>query len=73
MRVDTIRGQTLTDPTAYEENVKLAREVADVLRKNIVQARRTSATPESQGNEVWSAYTESIPTFLTLLCSWLVP
>ncbi|KAF8582080.1 hypothetical protein K439DRAFT_1392104 [Ramaria rubella] len=37
-------GRSLTDTKRYEDNIRLARDVADVLRTNIVQARKTSAT-----------------------------
>ena len=46
----------VTDPGLFEQKVTLAREIADVLRKNIVQARRVEpngGTPE--GEDMWSA------------------
>lgn len=54
MRNDTVQGRSLTDEKAYEENVKLAREVADVLRKNIVQARRVEGASGTPDDETWS-------------------
>ncbi|KAF7322851.1 Peptide chain release factor C12orf65 like mitochondrial [Mycena chlorophos] len=41
MRQDAVSARRLTDPAAYEQHTILAREVSDVLRKNIVQASRT--------------------------------
>lgn len=38
-RRDFINARGETDPEQYAKNVKLAREVANVLRKNVVQGR----------------------------------
>lgn len=38
-RNDFVNARTQTDTTAYAENVKFANEVAEVLRKNIVQGQ----------------------------------
>lgn len=51
----------MTDEKAYEENVKLAREIADVLRKNIVQARRVDGASGKPDDETWS-------TLKTIIC-----
>ena len=69
MRNDTIQGRELTDPAAYEANVKLAHEVADVLRKNIVQARRVDGTSGNPDDEVWSASHTFLPLFHPLTLS----
>ncbi|EIM90375.1 uncharacterized protein STEHIDRAFT_154200 [Stereum hirsutum FP-91666 SS1] len=53
MRNDTIQGRSLTDEKAYEENVKLAREIVDVLRKNIVQARKVDGASGRPDDETW--------------------
>jgi len=42
-----------TNPKTYEENVKLAREIAQVLRKNVVQAVQVSDAGE-EDKEMWS-------------------
>lgn len=47
----------VTDPAIFEQKVTLARDIAGVLRKNIVQARRVEhdgRVPE--GEDRWSAY-----------------
>jgi len=49
MRADVLAAQSETDPTAYEQHATLAREVATVLRRNIVQARRI----DGNGEERW--------------------
>jgi hypothetical protein len=43
-----IEGRSITDASQYEERINLAREVADVLNKNVVQGTRTSE------EDVWS-------------------
>ena len=50
MRADALQRQGQLDPVAYEESVKLANEVATVLRKNFVQAQRVT----SDNDERWS-------------------
>ena len=40
------------DPQQFERKVTLVHEVADVLRRNIVQARKL----EDEGKEVWGAF-----------------
>ncbi|KAI0069888.1 hypothetical protein K474DRAFT_1609701 [Panus rudis PR-1116 ss-1] len=51
MRAEILPGPSTTDPTAFEEKVKLTREVADVLRRNIVQAHKVQ-DPEA-AEERW--------------------
>lgn len=50
MRADALQHQGQLDPVAYEGSVKLANEVATVLRKNFVQAQRVT----SDNDERWS-------------------
>ncbi len=57
-RSDTLDGARQTVPEAYAANVRLAREVADVLRRNIVQGERLNAAAaaaagESGAKDVW--------------------
>ena len=40
MRNEILPGSSVTDSKTFEEKITLAKEIADVLRKNIVQARR---------------------------------
>lgn len=60
MRHDTVQGRSLTDEKAYEENVKLAREISDVLRKNIVQARRVAGASDIPEDATWSMFEHRI-------------
>lgn len=53
MRHDTLAGRSQTDTQLYEQNVTLAREVADVLRKNIVQAQKIAEPSTVDGQETW--------------------
>ncbi|KAG6874080.1 hypothetical protein C0995_006937 [Termitomyces sp. Mi166 len=49
MRNDAVAAQAIIDPETYEQQIQLGREVADVLRKNIVQGVRVPSaegTPE---------------------------
>lgn len=41
------------DPKLLEEKVTLVREIADVLRKNVVQARKVEAAAEPEAKERW--------------------
>ena len=43
MRTEVVRDATITDMKVFEEKVALAREIADVLRKNVVQAQKQEA------------------------------
>ena len=54
MRSEVLPDATVTDPKAFEDKVTLAKEIAEVLRKNVVQARRVE-NPGSD-KEKWSAY-----------------
>ena len=40
MRNEILPSSSVTDSKTFEEKITLAKEIADVLRKNIVQARR---------------------------------
>ena len=46
MRADAVEARAVTDPATYEQYTQLAREVADVLRRNVVQAIKV---PQSGG------------------------
>lgn len=61
MRHDYREGRNLTDPNSYAARIKLGQEVAEVLRKNIVQAVKVDnaedGTPTIQDDQgVWSEY-----------------
>ncbi|KAL4253979.1 Mitochondrial zinc maintenance protein 1, mitochondrial [Abortiporus biennis] len=51
MRSEIIPNATTTDTKQFEEKVTLAKEIAEVLRKNIVQAERVE--PEDGAEERW--------------------
>lgn len=40
MRTDAIESHSLTDPFLYEEKAKLARDMAQILRMNVVQGEK---------------------------------
>jgi peptide chain release factor len=40
MRRDALEQSSVTDEVAFRNNLKVGREIADFLRKNIVQAER---------------------------------
>jgi len=53
IRQDALAASSVTDPTLYQQQEQLAREIADVLRKNIVQATRVAENTQSE-LETWS-------------------
>lgn len=55
MRADAVEARAVSDPEAYEQRTQLAREVADVLRRNVVQAIKVPESAEQNGErERWS-------------------
>ncbi|KAJ3551722.1 hypothetical protein NM688_g4543 [Phlebia brevispora] len=48
MRSEIIPDASVTDTSVFEKKVKLAREIADVLRKNVVQARRVEDSADDR-------------------------
>ena len=54
MRTENACFYTETDPTVYQEHIKLIREISQVLRKNIVQAVKKQ-DPQHEGQDIWSA------------------
>lgn len=53
IRNEILPNASTTDPKAFEEKITLTKEIADVLRKNIVQARRVE-NPSSE--EKWRMF-----------------
>ncbi|RDX52678.1 hypothetical protein OH76DRAFT_1454148 [Lentinus brumalis] len=41
------------DPKQFEEKITLVREIADVLRKNVVQARKVEGAADAEAKERW--------------------
>jgi hypothetical protein len=56
MRKDTLEAQVISEPKLYEEKVQLAREIATVLRTNIVQGVKTPDTEPGLGQDTWSRF-----------------
>jgi peptide chain release factor len=51
MRRDALEQSSVTDEEAFRSNLKLGREIADFLKKNIVQAERLQVQHgEPEGN-----------------------
>jgi peptide chain release factor len=50
MRRDALEQSSVVDEVAFRNNLKVGREIADFLRKNIVQAER------SNGDETYSTF-----------------
>ena len=46
MRAEVLPNATTTDEKQFEARINLTREIADVLRKNIVQARRIEGSED---------------------------
>ena len=62
MREEVIPNTSVTDAKAFEEKITLAREIADVLRKNVVQARKV------EEKDTWSTYTGDARCVPRLTC-----
>lgn len=55
MRADAVDARAVIDPEVYEQRTQLAREIADVLRRNVVQAVKVSEpVVEGEGRDKWS-------------------
>lgn len=46
MRSEIIPNASVVDPKAFEDKVATAREIAQIIRKNVVQARQVEAESE---------------------------
>lgn len=53
MRADALDAQTVTDPAVYQQKNKLGHDIADVLRKNIVQGQRVKEAQSAEEKDVW--------------------
>jgi peptide chain release factor len=55
MRTDAVNARTVTDPAAYEQHIQLTREIADILRRNVVQALKVKeSTGQGEEKPRWS-------------------
>ncbi|KZP20766.1 hypothetical protein FIBSPDRAFT_919761 [Athelia psychrophila] len=52
MRTDALSVRGTIDPVQFEEQVKLGREIAEMLRKNVVQAYKAPVQP-TNGEQLW--------------------
>jgi hypothetical protein len=57
MRTDALEARSTSDLNVYAKKVELAHDIAQVLRKNVVQAHKSTKIDE----EVWRTY----PLFLS--------
>jgi peptide chain release factor len=56
MRADALDARTMSDPKLYEEKLQLAREIAKVLRTNIVQGVKIKEAEDGLGPDLWSYF-----------------
>ena len=54
MRKDALEQRSVTDEEAFRSNLKLGREIADFLKKNIVQAERVQVQHGEDDMETYS-------------------
>ena len=57
MRADALEAQTVTDPAVYQEKNQLGHDIANVLRKNIVQGQRVKEAHNREEKDVWRTNT----------------
>jgi hypothetical protein len=57
IRQDAIRARDTADPSVYEQQNVLAREIATIVRKNLVQATRIDS---SDNPDTWSELDSSL-------------
>lgn len=51
MRTDALAAQAQTDSKVYVETVKLGHDIAEMLRKNVVQAHKVD--PAKEDEDIW--------------------
>lgn len=51
IRKDALEAQSESDPDIYEAKVRLGRDIAEVLRKNVVQAHKLQQSENDK--EIW--------------------
>lgn len=56
IRKDALEQYSVTDEEAFKKNLKLGREIADFLRRNIVQAERLHMQPGEENTDTYSTY-----------------
>jgi hypothetical protein len=53
IRTDALEAQSEPDPNVYMEKTMLAYEIAQVLRKNVVQARKVEGAMAVNDVDIW--------------------
>jgi hypothetical protein len=66
MRTDALEARSTSDPNAYAEKVKLGHDIAEVLRKNVVQAQKVGEAETESDAEVWRMYRSFFPSIILL-------
>lgn len=51
MKLDALAARSITAPEDYQQQIQLGREIADVLRKNVVQAVKAD---DPEKSDTWS-------------------
>ena len=54
IRKDALEQRSVADEEVFSNNLKLGREIADFLRKNVAQAERLPAQPGEENTETYS-------------------
>lgn len=71
MRADALEAVSKTTPHAYQETIQLGYDIAEVLRRNVVQAQKVREQTESN-KETWRALNPVFYLFIPILkFSWL--
>ena len=55
IRNEVLPYSSSIDPKDFEEKVTLVQDIANVLRKNVVQARKVEQSPSLEQKDVWGA------------------
>jgi hypothetical protein len=69
IRKDALEQYSVSDEEVFKDNLKLGREIADFLRKNIVQAERLRVQHGGENRETYSTCIVSLFTLLGVLMS----
>lgn len=56
IRKDALQQYSVTDEEAFKKNLKLGREIADFLKRNIVQAERLQMQPGEENTDTYSTW-----------------
>ena len=68
IRKDALEQRSVAEEEVFKNNLKLGREIADFLRKNVVQAERMPVQPEEENTETYS--TCSILFYIARISYW---